>query len=111
LFVGPASSLRLLQMKVRSSMRATSLGCDRARYEFGRSSSFSLTKLPLFTSSPQSRWYSACEPSHHTIRSGFVSEAISETHWRRPGWRTQLGAWDWSVGAVGAFIGSWLHRS
>jgi len=31
LFVGPASSLLALQMKVRSSMRATSLGCERAR--------------------------------------------------------------------------------
>jgi hypothetical protein len=31
LFVGPASSLFSLQMNVRSSMRATSLGCERAR--------------------------------------------------------------------------------
>ena len=31
LLVGPASSLLALQMNVRSSMRATSLGCERAR--------------------------------------------------------------------------------
>src|SRR4029079_10312131 len=31
LFVGPASSLREEQMNVRSSMRATSDGCERAR--------------------------------------------------------------------------------
>ncbi len=31
LFVGPAASFDWLQMKVRSSMRATSLGCERAR--------------------------------------------------------------------------------
>ena len=31
LLVGPASSFCPLQMKVRSSMRATSLGCERAR--------------------------------------------------------------------------------
>jgi hypothetical protein len=31
LLVGPASSFLSLQMKVRSSIRATSLGCERAR--------------------------------------------------------------------------------
>jgi hypothetical protein len=31
LLVGPASSFFSLQMKVRSSMRATSVGCERAR--------------------------------------------------------------------------------
>ena len=31
LLVGPASSFFWLQMNVRSSMRATSLGCERAR--------------------------------------------------------------------------------
>ena len=38
LFVGPASSLVLEQMNVRSSTRATSLGSERARKLFGRSS-------------------------------------------------------------------------
>ena len=36
LLVGPASSARSLQMKVRSSTRATSLGSLRARKLFGR---------------------------------------------------------------------------
>ncbi len=31
LFVGPASSSRSEAMKVRASVRATSLGCERAR--------------------------------------------------------------------------------
>ena len=54
LFVGPASSLFAAQMKVRSSTRATSLGCERARKEFGRSFSFSLTNVPLATIASQS---------------------------------------------------------
>ena len=36
LLVGPASSSRCEQMNVRSSTRATSLGSERARKEFGR---------------------------------------------------------------------------
>ena len=36
LLVGPASISRSQQMKVRSSTRATSLGSESARYEFGR---------------------------------------------------------------------------
>src|SRR6516225_10596631 len=36
LLVGPTSSLRGEQMKVRSSTRATSDGSEHARYEFGR---------------------------------------------------------------------------
>src|SRR5882762_8984000 len=35
LLVGPASSRRSLQMKVRSSTRATSCGSERARYVLG----------------------------------------------------------------------------
>src|SRR5262249_42169503 len=105
LFVGPASSLALLQMKVRSSMRATSLGWERARYELGRRFSESLTKVPEATSSAQRRSYSASEPSHQTTRSGLARRAISDTHWRRPRWRTHAGAFDWSAGAAaGAFI-------
>src|ERR1700690_2844614 len=49
LFVGPASSLVWEQMNVRSSTRATSLGCERARYELGRFFSFSLMNVPLLT--------------------------------------------------------------
>src|SRR5947209_74856 len=62
-------------------------------------------KVPFATNSSHRRSYSACEPSHQTMRSGFASPAISETHWRKPGWRTQAGAFDWSVVPVaGAFI-------
>ena len=51
LLVGPASSLRSEQMKVRSSTRATSLGSDHARYELGRFAGASLRTLPMSTSS------------------------------------------------------------
>ena len=46
LFVGPASSLVLAQMNVRSSTRATSLASERARKLFGRRSSSSLMNVP-----------------------------------------------------------------
>jgi hypothetical protein len=46
LLVGPASSSRSEQMKVRSSTRATSLGWERARKLLGRFSGFSRTKVP-----------------------------------------------------------------
>src|SRR5689334_25409815 len=64
LLVGPASSFDDEQMKVRSSTRATSDGSDQARYELGRSFSFSLRKVPAATSSAHRRSYSASEPSH-----------------------------------------------
>src|SRR5713101_6112093 len=65
LFVGPASSSRSEQMKVRSSVRATSLGSESARKEFGRSLELSRFSIPDLTISSQSRSYSSCEPSHH----------------------------------------------
>ena len=49
LFVGPASPLAREQMYVRSSTRATSEGCDLAKNEFGRFSSFSLINVPAST--------------------------------------------------------------
>ena len=79
LFVGPASTCFSLQMKVRSSTRATSLGSDRARKLFGRLAGLSLFSVPARTISSQRRSYSSCEPSHQTTRSGFVSRAISLT--------------------------------
>ena len=51
LFVGPASSSRSEQMKVRSSTRATSVGSDSARYEFGRFASDRRSNVPASTSS------------------------------------------------------------
>ncbi len=70
LLVGPASSSRSEQMKVRSSTLATSSGSERARYEFGRFASESFSKVPLSTSSWQRRSYSSAEPSHQWIDSG-----------------------------------------
>jgi hypothetical protein len=82
LLVGPASSADRLQMNVRSSIRATSLGCERARNDFGRSAGFRRMNVLLATSSAQSRSYSACEPSHHTTLVGWVRRARSVTHCR-----------------------------
>src|SRR6185295_1086821 len=80
LLVGPASVSDCEQMKVRSSTRATSEGSDHARYELGRSFSFSLRNVPALTRSAQSRSYSASDPSHQWMRSGCVRPAISSTH-------------------------------
>src|SRR5208337_3864226 len=63
LFVGPASSLLFEQMKVRSSTRATSDGCERAKYEFGRLSGLRRMSVPAATISAQIRSYSSAEPS------------------------------------------------
>src|SRR3990170_3422029 len=68
-------------------------------------------KVPASTSSAHKRSYSACEPSHHNTRSGLASRAISDTHLRRPPWRTQVGVLDWSTGTgLGAFIASTPER-
>src|SRR5690349_3519168 len=64
LFVGPASGLLRLQMKVRFSTRATSLGSERARKEFGRFSGLRRIKVPDSTICSQRDWYSSSEPSH-----------------------------------------------
>src|SRR5688572_15986829 len=68
-------------------------------------------KVPAATSSAHSRSYSACEPSHQTMRSGFARRATSDTHWRRARWRTHEGALDWSTGAAGAFISSHSRKA
>src|SRR5919202_1509025 len=49
LLVGPASVWLTLQMKVRSSTRATSPGSERARKLLGRFSGLSRIKVPLST--------------------------------------------------------------
>src|SRR5690606_25176626 len=59
LFVGPASPLAREQMYVRSSTRATSDGCERAKKLFGRFSGLSRMKVPLSTISLQSLSYSS----------------------------------------------------
>ena len=68
-----------MQMKVRSSTRATSSGSEAAQNEFGFFDSFSLTKVPASTSCVVMRSHSSSDPSHHTTRSGVVSSATSRT--------------------------------
>src|SRR5580698_3451617 len=82
LLVGPASSRVREQIKVRSSMRATSLGCERARNELGRNLSLSRTNVPLRTINSQSAWYSPSEPSHQCTLSAWHNQDISWTHER-----------------------------
>ncbi len=98
LFVGPASSAFSEQMKVRASTRATSRGSKRAQKLSGRFDSARRSKVPCSTKSGQSRSYSSRLPSHHSTRSGAVSEEKSSTKRRRP---------VWVVGAVvmGFFLG------
>src|SRR5260221_10299059 len=75
LLVGPASSCDFEQMKVRSSTRATSEGSDHARYELGRSFSFSFLNVPAATRSAHRRSYSPSEPSHQWMWSGCLNPA------------------------------------
>ena len=82
LFVGPASASSSEQMNVRSSTRATSLGLERAKNEFGRLASFNLMKVPCSTKRAVKRSHSSCEPSDHSMRSGWVSAAVCSTHSR-----------------------------
>jgi len=81
-FVGPASSSRSEQMNVRSSTRATSLGSESARYEFGRLKSLSRSNVPASTIFCAIRSYSSADPSHQCTASGWVSSATSSTHLR-----------------------------
>src|ERR1019366_2801068 len=82
LLVGPASLCCAEQMKVRSSTRATSPGSEAAENELGRLASLSLVNVPWSTSNCVSLSYSSADPSHHSMRSGVVSAAISSTHAR-----------------------------
>ena len=79
LFVGPAFSCFSEQMKVRSSTRATSVGSDQAKKLLGRLAGFSRLKTPASTSCWLKRSYSAWEPSHQWMASGWVSATISAT--------------------------------
>jgi len=80
LLVGPASSLSTLQMKVRSSTRATSLASLRARKLRGRSSGLSLISVPASTSCWHRRSYSASLPSHQCTFAASVRAATCATH-------------------------------
>ena len=84
LLVGPASSSRSEQMKVRSSTRATSEGSERARKLPGRSSGLSGRNVPSSTRRLVSWSHSSWEPSHHCTRAGWVRAAMSVTQSIRP---------------------------
>ncbi len=84
LLFGPASLLLRGQTKVRSSMRATSFGSERARKLWGRFSGFSRIRVPDSTISSHSPSYSSCEPSHQRTVSGWHSSTISWIHSRSP---------------------------
>src|SRR4249919_330536 len=78
---GPASSRCVVHTKVRCSTRATSSGCERCSQLRGCVCSFNGSSVPsdsiCFTSSANS----VSLPSHHWMRSGWVSLATSMTHW------------------------------
>ena len=80
LLVGPASSLWALQMKVRSSTRATSEASLRARKLRGRFTGSSFIRVPAATSCSVRRWYSSALPSHQWTLSASVSAATCATH-------------------------------
>ncbi len=86
LLVGPASFSSTLQMKVRSSTRATSVGSVRAQKEFGFFFSSRRVKVPLATSASVSSTHSSSEPVHQCTRSGWVSSATSATQDAMPAW-------------------------
>ncbi len=90
-------------MYVRSSTRATSLGSERARKLFGRSSGLSGVKVPASTSPAHRAAYSSSEPSHQCTRSGVVSAAISSTQATRSGIPTGRLIPAWLDAAASAF--------
>src|SRR5690606_12367269 len=78
LLVGPASSSRSEQLNVRSATRATSLGSEAAWKLLGRLAR--RVNVPCSTRRLVRRTHSSSEPSHHSIRSGWVRAAICLTH-------------------------------
>src|SRR5271157_1439459 len=83
LLVGPASSLLSEQTKVRSSTRATSEECERARKELGRLSGLRRMNVPDSTICAHSRSYSSTEPSAQWTLSGLQSCRMWPTQARR----------------------------
>ena len=79
LLVGPASISCSEQMKVRLSTRATSRGSEAAEKEFGRLTGSRRVSVPAATSASVSVRHSSSEPSHHWMRAGWVSAAVSRT--------------------------------
>ena len=97
LLVGPASFSSTEQMKVRSSTRATSVGSDWARKEFGFRSGLSRVKVPLATRASVSCSHSSSSPVHQCTRSGWVRSATSCTQERMPSWVVAVSEWVVSI--------------
>src|SRR4029434_7201740 len=70
LLVGPASSRARVQMNVSCSVRATSEGWLRWRYELGYVRGLSDRSVPSRSMVSMRVSYSGLEPSHHTTRAG-----------------------------------------
>src|SRR5436309_15784325 len=82
LLVGPASSFVGVQMNVNCSTRATSFGFERCKYECGSFVSFNFNKTFCFNDSETRNSFSAFEPSHQKIFSGWLSNSTSCTQSR-----------------------------
>src|SRR5919204_5898026 len=67
-------------MNVSCSVRATSCGWLRWRYELGYVRELSGISVPSCSIASIRLSYSALEPSHQTVRDGFVRAATSLTH-------------------------------
>src|SRR6266853_6789647 len=72
LLVGPASCFVGVQINVNCSTRATSFGFERCKYERGSFALFNLNKTFCFNDSEIRNSFSASEPSHQKIFSGWV---------------------------------------
>src|SRR6266850_6477747 len=70
LLVGPASSRSRVEMNVSCSVRATSDGWLRCRYELGYVRGLSERSVPSPSMASMRVSYSGLEPSHHTTRAG-----------------------------------------
>src|SRR6266853_762286 len=103
LLVGPASSFVFEQIKVRSSTRATSLGCERARKQPGRFCALSRVNVPLWTIRSHSALYSCSEPSHQKTRSGWHSLTVSSTHDSSAEWLVFRSPRDSNVFVIGYY--------
>ena len=86
LLVAPASASSRLQMKVRSSTRATSVGSEAQWNEFGFLSGSSRVKVPAATSCSVSSVHSRSDPVHQWMASGWVSSATSSTQAASRAW-------------------------
>ena len=80
LLVGPASCFSRLAMKVRCSVRATSVGWLRCRVDPGAFPSWRRRRVPSASIPSVIREFSEADPSHHATRAGLTSDSTSATH-------------------------------